>query len=190
MSRGIPNPFSVDPHDWEALERLQAEGGVDLDFNETQLQAAAYFRQGYLQQMRGDLQAADRSYRKSIELYPTAEAYTFLGWTYSFMGRLADAIAFCKRAIETDPDFGNPYNDIGAYLIELEQFDAAIPYLRQACGAARYDAPHYPHFNLGRALESLGEWPEAMKEYQRALDLYPDYKLAHRHLVQLQAKMN
>ena len=52
--------------------------------------------------------------------YPTAEAYTFLGWTYHFQGRIEDAIAECKRAIEVDPEFGNPYNDIGAYLIELE----------------------------------------------------------------------
>ncbi|NIO09761.1 MAG: tetratricopeptide repeat protein, partial [Deltaproteobacteria bacterium] len=46
--------------------------------------------------------------------FPTAEAYTFLGWTYSFMGQLNEAIEECQRAITLDPDFGNPYNDIGA----------------------------------------------------------------------------
>jgi hypothetical protein len=34
------------------------------------------------------------------------------------MGLTDDAITECHHAIEVDPDFGNPYNDIGAYLIE------------------------------------------------------------------------
>ena len=40
---------------------------------------------------------------RRLELYPTAEAHTLLGWTYHFQGRLDDAIAECKRAIEIDP---------------------------------------------------------------------------------------
>ena len=49
------------------------------------------------------------------------------------------------------PDFGNPYNDIGAYMIELGQFDEAIPWLQQAIEAPRYEPRHFPHYNLGRA---------------------------------------
>jgi hypothetical protein len=48
-----------------------------------------------------------RTLQQSIACQPTAEAHTFLGWTYSFMGRLDDAIAEC-HATETDPTFGNP----------------------------------------------------------------------------------
>jgi Flp pilus assembly protein TadD len=40
-----------------------------------------------------------------------------------------EAIAECHRAIEIDPDFGNPYNDIGAYLIERGDLRGAIPWL-------------------------------------------------------------
>ena len=74
-----------------------------------------------------------------------------MGWTYHFQGRLDEAIAECKRAIEIDPEFGNPYNDIGAYLIELDRFDEAIPWLERAVEAARYEPRHFPHYNLGRA---------------------------------------
>ncbi|MEE9220681.1 MAG: tetratricopeptide repeat protein, partial [candidate division NC10 bacterium] len=47
-------------------------------------QAEFFFQEGYRHQMNGDLDAAVEHYRRSIELYPTAEAHTFLGWAYSF----------------------------------------------------------------------------------------------------------
>jgi tetratricopeptide (TPR) repeat protein len=70
--------------------------------------ALSLWNEGYRRQMRGDLEGAISLYSESIGIYPTAEAYTFRGWAYSFMGRIDDAIAECRRAIEADPDFGNP----------------------------------------------------------------------------------
>src|SRR3989304_554187 len=81
-------------------------------------QAEFYFKEGYRFQMNGDLEGAIAAYTRSIEMYPTAEAHTFLGWAYSFQGRIDEAIKECETAIHIDPDFGNPYNDIGVYLIE------------------------------------------------------------------------
>ena len=75
-------------------------------------------QQAMQHQMAGDLEAAIRLYKESITLYPTADAHTYLGWTYSFQGRIEEAIAQCEIAIEIDPDFGNPYNDIGVYLMQ------------------------------------------------------------------------
>ena len=43
--------------------------------------AEEYFRRAYEAQMAGELDEAVSLYRKSIELAPTAEAHTFLGWT-------------------------------------------------------------------------------------------------------------
>nr|HQU28310.1 tetratricopeptide repeat protein [Nitrospirales bacterium] len=88
---------------------------------EDKTEAWHLFEQAYALQMKGKLEEAVDLYKQSIELFPTAEAHTFLGWTYSFMGQLNEAIEECHRAIRQDPDFGNPYNDIGAYLIELNQ---------------------------------------------------------------------
>jgi tetratricopeptide (TPR) repeat protein len=91
--------------------------------------ARELLRKAYQLQMRGELEAAIDLYKQSIALHPTAEAHTFLGWTYRFQGRLEEAIEECRRAIEVDPAFGNPYNDIGAYLIELGRAAEAIPWL-------------------------------------------------------------
>ena len=67
--------------------------------------------------MNKELDEAVELYKNRSKHIPTAEAYTFLGWTYSWMGRIDDAIAECHKAIAVDPTFGNPYNDIGSYLM-------------------------------------------------------------------------
>jgi len=144
----------------------------------------------YQAQMEGDYERAVELYQSSLELHPTAEAHTFLGWTYHFQGKLLDAIAECKRAIELDPDFGNPYNDIGAYMIELGQFDEAIPWLQQAVDARRYEPRHFPHYNLGRAYLGKEMYGQAMRCFQEALNVEPRYSLARQALESLRRMVN
>src|SRR6267143_1556844 len=99
-------------------------------------------------QMAGEFDDAIRLYKESIKIYPTADAHTYLGWAYSFIGRLDEAIAQCEIAIQLDPEFGNPYNDIGVYLMQQQRFDDAIPWLEQAKSATRYEPRHFPFINL------------------------------------------
>src|SRR5271163_2907692 len=120
-------------------------------------------------QMEGDLELAAQFYKRSIELHPTAEAHTYLGWTYHYQGKLDDAIEECKKAIEVDPSFGNPYNDIGAYLIAKGQFDDAIEWLEHAKTAPRYEPRHFPYMNLGRAYAAKGMVLRAIDELEEAL---------------------
>lgn len=145
------------------------------------------FQAAYEHQMRGELADAVCLYKRSIEVYPTAEAYTFLGWTYSFMGMYDTAIELCLKAIEIDPEFGNPYNDIGAYLIEKGEYDQAIPWLERALVAPRYESYAFPHFNLGRIWERKGKWFEAIEEYRKALEEKDDFVAAQRAIIRLRS---
>lgn len=157
---------------------------------EERKQALELFKKAYELQMSGALEEACAYYKDSLTLYPTAEAHTFLGWTYSFMGRYDDAIQECHKAIEIDPDFGNPYNDIGAYLIEKGKLDEAIPWLEKATKAVRYESYCFPHLNLGRIWEKKGDWYQAMEEYQKALKHNPDYALAAKALGRIRGMLN
>ncbi|MBI3653356.1 MAG: tetratricopeptide repeat protein [Acidobacteria bacterium] len=153
-------------------------------------EALQFFQQAYEAQMRGELDEAADLYKQSLEAFATAEAHTFLGWTYSFMGLTDKAIAECHRAIEVDPDFGNPYNDIGAYLIEQGDYYGAVEWLERAKTAKRYAVRCYPHFNLGRVYQATGRIVEALREYQAAIELNPQYKLAIKAFRNLQSKLN
>lgn len=61
--------------------------------------------------------------------------------------------ASARRAIEIDPQFGNPgnpYNDIGVYLTQQGKLNEAVPWLEKAKQATRYEPRQYRFMNLGR----------------------------------------
>ena len=153
-------------------------------------QAIDLWREAYACQMKGDFERAIALYQESIRLCPTAEAHTFLGWTYSFQGRLDEATAECRRAIELDPDFGNPYNDIGVYLMQQERLDEAIPWLEKAKQARRYEPRHFPFLNLGRIYLKQGKWWDALREFEAAVRAAPADAAAAKALHSLRGRLN
>ena len=106
------------------------------------------------------------------------------------MGRYSEAIEECKIAIQIDPEFGNPYNDIGVYLMQQGRLDEAIPWLEQAKLAPRYDPRHYPFSNLGTIYERKGRLQQALREYKAALKIEPRHEPAVKAVARLQAQLN
>ena len=160
------------------------------DLISARARAEEIWREAYSQQLNGELADAIALYQASLQVYSTAEAHTFLGWCYSFLNRYEDAITECLKAVEIDPDFGNPYNDIGAYLIEQGRHREAIEWLERATRATRYESPHFPWLNLGRVYETIGPWREAVRCYRSAIDIEPGYRVAKEALKLLIARLN
>lgn len=157
--------------------------------NETRTKARLLVDQGMRQQMAGELEEAIRLYKTSIRLFPTAEAHTYLGWTYSSLGRLDEAIEQCKVAISLDPDFGNPYNDIGVYLMQQEKLDEAASWLERAKEAKRYGAAHFPYLNLGTLYAAKGMINRALQEFRGALRIKPTSRRALRSIEELERRL-
>ena len=158
--------------------------------NPAKREAMEHFNEAYDAQMRGEYEEAIRLYKRSIDTYPTAEAYTFLGWTYSFQGELDLAIAECLAAIAVDSSFGNPYNDIGSYLVAKGNLYDSVRWFKLAMQAPRYAARAYPHFNLGNVYEQRGDLLRAAKHFGLALEHENGYKEAYRALKRVQAKLS
>jgi tetratricopeptide (TPR) repeat protein len=153
-------------------------------------EAQFYSRLGYAHAMNGQLREAHELYRKSLATHETAEAYTRMGFVYNLSGDYDTAIELCKRAIILDPDYGNPYNDIGAYLIYQGRYDEAVPWLELAIGASRYVERHFPYYNLGRIYERVGQYREAIQNFRECVRLAPDHRNAVVALDHLLAWMN
>ena len=113
-------------------------------------------------------------YAKSIRILPTAEAHCYLGWAYASTGKIDYAVQECLKAISIDADFGNPYNDIGSYLVRQGKVDEAIAWFEKAKKAKRSDTPHYPYVNLGRVYTARGMVLRAIREFEKALELKPN----------------
>ena len=130
-----------------------------------QEQAWALLQEAYHAQLEGDYDHAVELYKNSLELFPTAEAHTFLGWTYHFQGKIEDAI-------------------------QLEKYDEAIPWLERALAAPRYEPRHFPHFNLGRAYAAKGMLARARECFNESLRIEPRYTLARRAVESLRRMVN
>ena len=142
------------------------------------MMAQDYFELAYEMQMHGELDKAMYYYGRSLDCVESPEAYTFMAWAESMRGNFQRSIELCRRAIELDPDFGNPWNDLGAYLLALDRPQDALPFLEQALRCSRYLTYHYAHYNLGRAFEKLGDRSRARRKYEEALAEDPNYMLA------------
>jgi tetratricopeptide (TPR) repeat protein len=161
-----------------------------VEDRQTLRRATELWRQGYRYQTGGNVDRAIELYRQSIELYPTAEAHTFLGWAMSFQGHLAEATAECLRAIEIDAEFGNPYNDIGVYLMQQDKLDESISWLEKAKQAKRYEPRQFPFLNLGRIYMRQGRWWEALREFEGAVRQAPRDVGAAKILHNLRGRLN
>src|ERR1700754_3906639 len=153
-------------------------------------EANELFHEAYEAQQARDYEQAIELYKRSIETYPTAEAHTFLGWVYSFQNRYDEAIEECLEAIRVDETFGNPYNDIGSYLLAQGDSYGSVRWFKRALLAPRYESYAFPHFNLGRVYESRRYFLEAAKHYGLALEQKPDFMEAVAGLRRMQSKLN
>ena len=152
------------------------------------LMAQDYFELAYELQMRGEYDKALYYYGRSLDCVPSPEAYTFMAWTESMRGHFEGAIELCRKALDLDAEFGNAWNDLGAYLLALGRPEEAIPNLEQALRSPRYLTYHYAHYNLGRAYERLGDPGRAREKYQDALGEEPTYLLAREALDRLRQR--
>ncbi len=152
--------------------------------------AKQLFHEAYEAQLAHEYERAIELYKRSIETYPTAEAHTFLGWVYSFQLRYDEAIEECLAAITVDETLGNPYNDIGSYLLAQGDIYGSVRWFKRALLAPRYESYAFPHFNLGRVYETRRKFLDAVKHYGLALEQNPDFAEAAIALRRMQTRVN
>jgi Flp pilus assembly protein TadD len=81
----------------------------------------------------GELELAHRAYLRAASVHGlNAETYSALGSVNLRMGRLGQAEDMLRRAVDEDPDFAEAWNNLGAVLMEREQFAEAARVFRLA----------------------------------------------------------
>jgi tetratricopeptide (TPR) repeat protein len=130
---------------WNSMEIISNSNDIDA------IMADRLFRMGNVMQNIGMFNYAAEHFGASFKLCPSAEAATMIGWTFGIQENNHEARAWCRRAIETNPDLGDPWNDIGAILLSNRQVEEAMSWFRAAINAERSLSPGHPWSNMARA---------------------------------------
>lgn len=121
---------------------------------------------------------AEEFYRSAIELKPSSvEAKYNLAMFLQAEARYDDALGLYREILAIDSTNATAsFNQGYIYLEYYAEYDSAAHWFSEAI--ARLPYYHQAFFNRGLALESLGERPRAIADYQEALRIKPDYTVA------------
>jgi Tfp pilus assembly protein PilF len=162
---------------------------VSLEEEVQRLKAKAAAERGRLAQAQGDQEAAAYFYAHSLEWADTPEARVGQAQALSYEGKLDQAMDECRKAIALDPAQGQAYNDIGVYLMQQGEDDAARGWLQKALEAPHMEGRHFPHYNLGRIFERKRQLNQAAAAYEAALAEQPDFDSAKAALARVRGKL-
>ncbi|MDF0556917.1 tetratricopeptide repeat protein [Kamptonema sp. UHCC 0994] len=109
-----------------------------------------------------------------------AQALTQAAEVYYAQGKLTEAIAFCRRALEAKPDWAPAYVTMGNVQQAQGQIDEAIRFYSEALAFNPDYAEAYA--NLGSMLYKQGRFVEAIVNYEKAIALKPDLAAAYWNL--------
>ena len=128
--------------------------------------------------------------QRALKLDPkNVRAEDNLGLCYQALQRKDDAVNAFRQAIAwlgDAPTDAIPFIDFGAFLVEDNQPEAAIPYLQKALAIAPPDSR--AHIQLGKAYATLNRLPEAQTELETAEKLAPSDAPLHYILAQVYRK--
>jgi tetratricopeptide (TPR) repeat protein len=132
--------------------------------------------------VEGKYQEAIDHYKNAIKINPDYEdAYYNLGNAFKDQGNIEEAEKYFRETIRINPNFADAHNNLGIILeMYHKKYDEAIYQYRQEL-KIQPDNPGV-HYNLGIALAAKGERQEAIKHFQRAIYLNPDYEAARQRL--------
>jgi len=115
-----------------------------------------------------------------------ADVHDMLGVIYHQQGRLHEAVAMFEAALRLNPNYTEAalnlavtFNDLGRYQDAKEVYGQA---LRASKSGPRKLDPFAQgkianmHAEVGKAYDALGLYPDAVREYERALDLCPHFQ--------------
>ncbi|MCU0607832.1 MAG: tetratricopeptide repeat protein [Candidatus Edwardsbacteria bacterium] len=108
---------------------------------------------------------------QQLVLDPKSKVFAQLADAYRKAGMLDEAIETCKRGVEQNPEFATGRLVLGKCYLAKKMSALAIEELQ---AAARIDPQNLAAYRqLAQAYEEQGQKDEAIRYYQRILDLEP-----------------
>lgn len=147
---------------------LHYRAGLKIDGSD----AWRYAQKAELQSLMGDLDGAERAYRRSIELAPeVARTHVELATTLHRKGARRRALAACDESLALDANQPSAWRLRGDLLAELGELSKALEAMLEAVRLAPRNAA--ARFDLGKLQIVNGELSEALATLDVAMALEP-----------------
>jgi tetratricopeptide (TPR) repeat protein len=135
-------------------------------------------------------------FRTGLAIRPDSiAALNNLGLTLVDQGKLDDAVAVLRRAVDLYPKDSNFHYNVGVALAAQNNLDEAIAEFRRALALDSKDARARNNLctaynNRGNALATRNDLDKAIADYRQALDIDPDFAVAYYNLGNALNKQN
>jgi len=132
---------------------------------------------------------ATKNVNKAFELdKDNADAHLILGMLYLFKRQHESAIAAAERSIAINPNGADGYCQLAYILFMSGKAEKALLYFKKAFQLNPIP-PNYYHVQLGETYFFLKRHAEAIKEFNKAINIEPNDIFAHLNLVSAYAKV-
>jgi len=126
------------------------------------------------------IDAAQKFLMQRSSAVKKAEFYYNLGYAYSMLGRMEEAVTNFRYTVRLNKEFVFAINNLGAIFWTQRKFPEATRMVKEAIALS----PGYAdaHFNLAAIYFNMGRMEEAYYEFQLVLDIDPGYKEVARYI--------
>ena len=155
---------------------------------------SAWYNMGRSNANKGELEEAIRCYKEALKLKPDKHnAWYNMGNAYHQMKDFDKAIECYEEVVKHKTDFWQALNNHGDSLIQKKEFENAIKFIEKAIEIIEKATETEPESQfvwttLGEAYHGLRRYDEAMKCYEKALEIEPDFFVPRKNL-ELSKKM-
>ncbi|MDH4211468.1 MAG: tetratricopeptide repeat protein [candidate division WOR-3 bacterium] len=133
--------------------------------------ALDHFDRATLYFYRGNYELALNEIDRALEIDNTAEYFNLKGLILAELGKYEDSKDAYLHAIELEPEFSELHNNLGLLYLRMKNVNEAVLSFEESVKKNVNNAMAY--VNLGRALIELEKFEEALKAYNKALQIDP-----------------
>ncbi len=152
----------------------------------------AHLLRGTLLEKKKDVNGALAEYRKEAEAATDTnvqrDAWVRIAMLTKAEGRNDESLAALRKIVEIDPTNVVAYSQLIDHYTETGDVEQLSSLLEGAPEDVRNDPT--VHFNLGAALYNKGQAARAAQEFEKAIELKPDFADAYRHLAYCKVTLN
>jgi tetratricopeptide (TPR) repeat protein len=120
----------------------------------------------------GQLDDAEREFKKAVEAKPNEVSYTSLGYVYQRKKQYDQALEQYQSALKLNPNYVSALNNSAVIYFETGKTAEAIELVKQALKIDPESVDSY--LNLGTFLNQSGRRAEAITTFKQGLELAPD----------------